>query len=692
MRSANASGRSCGCSGSKGMVGAGSRSRPGVGGSCGCGCGGSGGGSGDGGDDACTSGTPEATDRNGASAASCLPQRPRFFPGEMVTDFDLTALVDYQRAQSLLSNGVIGGWGVYSGYSLAIDLDACAVLVGPGIAFDARGRALIRSAPTPLTRPAAQDVGRPREPCDPCVVPPPDETLYLAVVYDDCLDAPKPRYGGPCGPSPDAGCDFSRVQERSRLVWVNPSSVAASYWTSGCLPDPCAERARQADPEPLPACEEPSLDRCTPDIGIHGGVGVERYGHALRHEWNLTRNATLIQNRSSGENQDPCCGAGVGAVIDVIAGVASPPCQGEALVILAEVSFTTDPANKQPSIRVLPLRRPVLSNADLTYLVGYLLERALCPARGPSPDVIAVDPPAPQGLCADPCIGAKPDIERFAEITAGDNVDARRAVAEKLAYRAVMKGERSLSSLGVEDLVGLAREVGGNGLSRADENALRARYRDAAGRAAYEAAAVEMLASLDIPRLDEPRRIKAKQYLTDQFSKLRGTQRTIGWKPFVELARKVYELAGVELTAARLRELAGSHPDASFEDESAQRSESLARQELEALKAQLAAVQEQLASTQAGKPAEGGDDTSRISTALRASPPARAPGPPTPALSSPSPATPAVPESEVAPERTAPEENEAKPGSQPPPSSEEAIVGDERAPAAPHGRPKKRRS
>src|SRR5262249_37257548 len=37
----------------------------------------------------CTSGTDEATKRPGLPAPSCLPGRPRFFPGQLVTDADL---------------------------------------------------------------------------------------------------------------------------------------------------------------------------------------------------------------------------------------------------------------------------------------------------------------------------------------------------------------------------------------------------------------------------------------------------------------------------------------------------------------------------------------------------------------------------------------------------------------------------
>lgn len=604
MIAASMNAKPCGCTGSQGASVGSGWAKPSAG--CACGCGGCGSCGSCAGlvaaDASCTSATPEATDRQGVSAPSCLPERPRFFAGEMVTDFDLTAVVDYQRAQSLLSNGVIGGWGVYCGYSLSIDPDTCSVYVGPGIAFDARGRALVRSAATKLARPDGAEVGRPRPACDPCVTPPPDETLYLAVVYDDCLAAPKPRYGNACGPSADPGCDFSRVQERTRLVWVNPKLVASdsSYWRSGCLPDPCAEpEIPKCSPLLVKVCSEPSLDTCTPEIGIHGGVGVERYAKALQNGWNLPRNAAVVETATK-TTKDPCCGAGVGALLDVISAVACPPCDGEALVILAEVAFTTDAQSKKPVIRVAPLRRRILSNADLTYLVGFLLERALCPSTA-KPTTVAVAPPSSQEICGDPCVHLKSDLDRLVAIAAGDNADLRRVVGEKLAYRAVTTDAASFSNIGIADLVTLVRDIRGTAFSQAEENAIHVRFEEVAGRAAYESAAVEMLDKLAIPKLDEARRLEAKEYLIEQFAHLRGTARTIAWPAFLELTRKVYAIAGAELTEAKMRRFAADFPGALVPDArvaqlAEELAEEIARKQLAQVMSELAVMREELAS------------------------------------------------------------------------------------------------
>ncbi|WP_394849956.1 hypothetical protein LZC95_21185 [Pendulispora brunnea] len=360
----------------------------------------------------CTSGTEEATSRKGVVAPACLSPRPRFFPGQMVTDADLRAVVDYHRNQQRVAESVTGGWGVYCGYELTLEPETCSIVVHSGVAYDARGRALIHPAETRLTRPLPADVGRPkRDPCDPCVTPPQNERFYLAVVYDDCLDAAKPRYGTPCGPSADPGCDFSRVKERVRFVWLN--EISDSYWTSGCLVDECKDPApphttfvddcAYTDPTQEPA--ERLLAKCTPDVGIRGGVGTYTYARHLEHRWNLSKNVSFLQHELArdGQGTPENRGAAAGALLDVISSVGCEPCPGEAVVVLAEVFFTTL-ADRTPQIVVKPLRRRVLSNADLTMLVGYLLGQLVGqPPQGEKPAAEGTEPPRQDALCTDPC-------------------------------------------------------------------------------------------------------------------------------------------------------------------------------------------------------------------------------------------------------------------------------------------------
>lgn len=382
----------CGCTGEKTAAPDG----------CGCGCGGCSSCR----DTAwteCETGTSEATRRGGVATRPCLPPRPRFFRGELVTDMDLGAVIDYHRAQELLSNRAIGGWGIYCGYELSVDAKSCSLTVGRGVAYDAKGRALIHGGAT-LRRPSPADLVEGRDPCDPCAESRESETLWLAAAYDDCLDAAKPRYSTPCGPSNDPGCDFSRVQERVRFVWLD-HEPDHDYWISGCLADPCADDPPLVDPE----CrlkwkdeKEPALDRCTPKVGIRGGLGVNRYTRAALEYWNLPRNLGLVEKNH--EN----CSAALAAAFDVISTLGCAPCCGEPLVVLAKVTF--GPSNA-PSIRVEPVRKRVLSNSALTSLVLWLYQASVC--KPGFPGGVAERERVPERVaCADPCEGGASELAK----------------------------------------------------------------------------------------------------------------------------------------------------------------------------------------------------------------------------------------------------------------------------------------
>jgi hypothetical protein len=382
-------------------------------GSAGCGCGG---GAKAAAPAPCTSGTPEATKRPGVPVGACLPPRPRFFPGELVTDADLTAAVDYHRAQQLLANSIVAGWGVYCGFSLCIDQDTCTVCVGPGVAIDAKGRELVNDQSICIARPKPQDVDA-KAACDPCAKPA-DEKLYLAIVYDDCLDSAKPRYGNACGTSADPGCDFSRVRERARFVWVR--NLDPSYYTTGCLPDPCAVATNPTEDcnpkyEGCGKGPAPPMDECTPCVGIRGGWGVDIYARALDTRWALSRNVALIAQQSDGQSN--CC-LGVGNLIDVISGAACEACPGEAIVVLAEVLWSSS-TDSVPLLAVAPLRRRVLSNANLTYLVEWLMDYILCSRQATNAQAETDPPPSPYGLCANPCADEQQMISDFATAAAG---------------------------------------------------------------------------------------------------------------------------------------------------------------------------------------------------------------------------------------------------------------------------------
>jgi hypothetical protein len=73
--------------------------------------------------------------------------RPRFFCGQMLTDADLTALVDWSRAHFRLARQR-HGWGVVCGLEVTCHTSASAgVLIRPGYAIDCCGNAIVLCEP-----------------------------------------------------------------------------------------------------------------------------------------------------------------------------------------------------------------------------------------------------------------------------------------------------------------------------------------------------------------------------------------------------------------------------------------------------------------------------------------------------------------------------------------------------------------
>lgn len=102
------------------------KSSPSSSGSCGCGCGGSGG--------CATSG----------SALTGTFTRPRFFAGQLLTQEDLEALVDYVVGKNRLHNRYLFGDGVVCGLQLGCDpCDPAGIKVAPGFALDCCGNDIL---------------------------------------------------------------------------------------------------------------------------------------------------------------------------------------------------------------------------------------------------------------------------------------------------------------------------------------------------------------------------------------------------------------------------------------------------------------------------------------------------------------------------------------------------------------------
>lgn len=79
-----------------------------------------------------------------------VPERVAWFDGSALTHGDLAAAVAHEeRMLSLHVAALHDTWGVALGLTVALGTDGRSVLVGPGIAYTARGDALILAAATP---------------------------------------------------------------------------------------------------------------------------------------------------------------------------------------------------------------------------------------------------------------------------------------------------------------------------------------------------------------------------------------------------------------------------------------------------------------------------------------------------------------------------------------------------------------
>jgi hypothetical protein len=129
----------CGCGGGATAAPSGGASKSA--GGCGCGGGGKGG---------CGCGcgaSARGVDAAGDACAPCVEtgfERPRFFAGQLLTEDDLDALVDYVNAKNRLHNARLFGAGVVCG--LEVTCHPCRggkVLVRPGYALDCCGHDLV---------------------------------------------------------------------------------------------------------------------------------------------------------------------------------------------------------------------------------------------------------------------------------------------------------------------------------------------------------------------------------------------------------------------------------------------------------------------------------------------------------------------------------------------------------------------
>lgn len=190
--------------------------------------------------------------------ALCEPQclvQPRFFCGQLLTDQDLTALLDWAKGKFQLDRH-IHGWGVSCGLQVRCDPEqAGGVIIEPGYAVDSCGNDIVLCEPAPLNLSDAC-----RIPENPCVdlthsareTPEPQArsmaglkaragsitAVDIFVRYHSTDIMPLPALGrGACAER--EACEFSRTQEGHEVYWkaVNaeayPLHESLAEWERG---------------------------------------------------------------------------------------------------------------------------------------------------------------------------------------------------------------------------------------------------------------------------------------------------------------------------------------------------------------------------------------------------------------------------------------------------------------------------
>jgi len=140
--------------------------------------------------------------------------RPRFFPGMLLDDDDLTRLENYIVAKNRLHNRYLHGTGVVCG--LEVVCDRCAsgdVIVHPGYAISPCGDDIIVCHDASVNICDLINRCRPRDPCDPHGFAPPRDCKegiqrwVLSICYEEHPSrGVKPMVSEPCGCSGSCGC------------------------------------------------------------------------------------------------------------------------------------------------------------------------------------------------------------------------------------------------------------------------------------------------------------------------------------------------------------------------------------------------------------------------------------------------------------------------------------------------------
>ncbi|MFI6303117.1 hypothetical protein ACIBCH_14690 [Amycolatopsis thailandensis] len=156
----------------------------------------------------------------GAPAFPAAFVRPRFFPGQLLTEDDLTLLTDYLAGKDRLHNRTLSGPGVVCG--LEVLCDSCpggTVSVRPGHALDCCGNDIVLSCKEKVDVAALVRELRVTSPGVHCGDPCDDDQRHfgLFVRYEETMADPVAPFATE-EPCPTPGCTPSRVQEGFRFV------------------------------------------------------------------------------------------------------------------------------------------------------------------------------------------------------------------------------------------------------------------------------------------------------------------------------------------------------------------------------------------------------------------------------------------------------------------------------------------
>ena len=195
--------------------------------------------------------TPVTATPKPQAACSCCEgleciEKPRFFCGQLLTDVDLHATVNYVSAKSRLHNRFLFGTGVVCG--LTVHCDVCTdtkVVVDPGYALDCLGNDIVVCSPAVFDVAEALECKKKKE--DPCGKPkdcdPPETEYCLVISYDEQHLNPVNALVRDQGCRTNR-CEPSRTKESWRLQLIDEATaqklkIRPSAWSriQGCLDD-----------------------------------------------------------------------------------------------------------------------------------------------------------------------------------------------------------------------------------------------------------------------------------------------------------------------------------------------------------------------------------------------------------------------------------------------------------------------